>query len=312
MKKLVYLLILLPFITIGQYFSGEIIYNVQIIPKSDTVDIEEIRKKVGFSTSILITSKKYKFTYYNQSGQQYYSYSYDDQISRMYNDYEDVPYITFQDSRKSNNENPKRLIHMDSTSIVLGHPCYLVTTNASYGTTKSYYSKDIKVNPEDFKEHKIGNWYNKLKEVNGSILLKSINEYETYIHVYEAIKITPKKVTTRDLALAKKPIVASYYDLSEEVQVEQLTPALGECYKSKALPFINYDGRDFHCILKFVVQKDGQIKFVQPYQAPAASDKELYKVAIDILENCGFEFIPGKINGKPVDSEMYFPLYFKR
>ena len=98
-----------------------------------------------------------------------YSYTYNDKTKRMFDDYGNQPYITFRDSQKANYTYFDSKIYKDSTINVLGHPCYMVLTSSEYGTSRTYYSDDVRVNHEDFEGHKVGNWYNKLKEVNGAI-----------------------------------------------------------------------------------------------------------------------------------------------
>ncbi|WP_281541581.1 hypothetical protein [Maribacter aestuarii] len=309
MKKLLILTIVIPFFGHTQYFSGEITYEIKIIPKSDTVNLKKVvEMKHGTTASYLITARHYKSTYF-KDGKYNYSYTYDDETKRMYDDYWDKPYVTFRDSRKGNFEYSGSKILKDSTAIILGHDCYLVVTESEYGTSKTYYSDEIKVDYTDFEGHKVGNWYNKLKEVNGAITLKTITEHESYFEIQEAIKIYQRKVKNKEFELPKKPIAASYTALDKQIEMQQVSQEQIQCYQLKVGAVSNQEGEKVTSYVSFLLQNDGEIRFVEPYE----EDKdELYKVAIDIINSCGFKFIPGMIAGEPVDSQVYFPVEFLR
>lgn len=307
MKKLIFIFSIVPILCQAQYFSGEIISEVTVIPKSDTVDLEEIiAQKHGTQTSYLITAKHYKSTYL-KNGEYNYSYTYDDETKRMIDDYSDRPYMTFRDSRRANFEYFNSKIYKDSTIMVLGHECYMVFTKAEYGSSTIYYSDDIKVNYADFEGHKTGNWYNKLKEVDGALTMKSITEYDTYYEIREAIKIDARDVGINEFDLPAKPLAAAYTALDQQVDLKPPTTEQIQCYQEKVLAASNQEGEKFISYISFLLQKNGEIKFIEPVEK---DDDGFYKIAIDVISNCGFQLIPGKIEGKHVDSQVYFPVEF--
>lgn len=309
MKKLLILTLIIPIFGHAQYFSGEIIYEMKIIPKSDTVNIKEIMDlKHGTTASYIITSKHYKSTYF-KDGKYNYSYTYDDETKRMFDDYSDKPYVTFRDSRKANFEYFGSQILKDSTAMILGYDCYMVVTESEYGTSKTYYSDGIKVNYADFEGHKVGNWYNKLKEVDGAMTLKTVTEHESYFEVQEAIKIDKRKVKIKEFQLPEKPVAASFTALDKQIEMQQPSQEQIQCYQQKVGAVSNQGGEKVTSYVSFLLQKGGEIKFVEPYE----EDKDgLYKVAVDVIESCGFQFSPGMIAGEPVDSQVYFPVEFQR
>jgi len=309
MKKLLILTLIIPFFGHAQYFSGEITYEMKIVPKSDTVNLKEvIDMKHGTTASYLITAGHYKSTFL-KDGKYNYSYTYDDETKRMFDDYTDKPYVTYRDSRKANFKYFGSQILKDSTAIILGHDCYMVVTESEYGTSKTYYSDDIKVDYSNFEGHKVGNWYNKLKEVDGAITLKTITEHESYFEIQEAIKIDERKVKIKEFELPKKPIAASYTALDKQVEMQQPSQEQIQCYQLKVGAVSNQEGKKVTSYVSFLLQKNGEIKYVEPYE----EDKdELYKVALDVIKSCGFHFNPGMIAGEPVASQVYFSVEFLR
>ncbi len=307
MNKFLLMILMIPFFGQAQYFSGEITYKMKIIPKSDTIDIDEIiRIKKGNTMSYIITEKRYKSTYY-KDGQYNYSYTYDDQTKRMYDDYADQSYITYRDSRRSNVQHNSSEILKHSTATILGHDCYMVSSESDHGTTKTFYSNDIKVNYTDFEGHKVGNWYDELKEVDGSLTLKSVTEYDTYFQIQEAVNIRTRKVKAKEFGLPDKPIAASFSALDNQVEMKQPTKEQIECYQEKVRAVSRAEGKKFTCYISFLLQVDGKIRFVEPHEE---DEDGFHMVAVDVIQNCGFQFTPGTIEGQPVDSQVYFPVEF--
>ncbi|GLU44846.1 hypothetical protein [Allomuricauda sp. NBRC 101325] len=309
MKNLIMLLILFPIAVNSQYFSGEITYEINILPKADTIDIKEIIDlKHGTKAKYLIKSKKYKSIYF-KNNKYNYSYTYEDDTKRMFDDYSDKPYITFRNSQKANYEYYGSEIFKDSIATVFGKDCYMVLTKSEYGTSRTYYSDDIRVNHEDFTGHKVGNWYAKLKEVNGAIALKTITEHDTYFEIQEAVDIVERNVADSEFELPNKPIAASFSALDNRVEMIEPTRDQIQCYQQKVYNASEKEGEKYLSYVSFLLQTDGTIKFIEPYEK---DESGFYKVAVEIISTCGFKFQPGLINGNQVDSQVYFPIEFTK
>ncbi|MBL0765289.1 hypothetical protein [Marivirga atlantica] len=309
MKKLLFVLIFSPFLLQAQYFSGQITYKTTIKLKNDSMEIEDIIAFINGDSAIYqITEKHYKSSYYN-NGQYTYSYTYNDDTYRMYDDYADKPYITFRDSRKGNTTFYSSAVYKDSTLNILGHPCYLVKYSSDYGNSKTYYSDDIKVNSQDFQGHEVGNWYKKLKEVNGAIAIKTITEHDDYIEIREAVKIEELEFSDSTFNLPEKPITVAFSTLDKEVELKNPSKESINCYQQKVAEASKNGGESYIIYLDFVLDKNGAIQYIHPVDK---YDEALVEVAKDILKNCGVEFIPGELNGETVSSEMFFPVGFLR
>ena len=301
---------LLCLISNAQNFSGEITYKISIIPKNDTSKIDDYTlSEHGEIAKYLITNKYYKSTYF-KDGKFNYSYTYHDDTKRMYDDYADGAYITFRDSRRANLEFIGSKIYKDSIIDILGHKSFLVETETSNGTSKNYYSNDIKVNPEEFNGHLVGNWYQKLKEVNGAILLKTITEHDNYYKIQEVIKIEERIVKKSEFDLPKqKPIAASYSALDKKAELLPPTTTQIKCYQSKSHSVSNPQGEPFKSYVSFFLTHKGEILFVE------SMDKEndpFSVTSIDIVNTCGFSFSPAEIEGKTINSKVFFPVEYRK
>jgi hypothetical protein len=291
----------------AQFFSGEITYKITYVPKSDSVDIQNIiDDNYGTESVYTLSEKRYKSTYF-KDGEYTYSYTYNDSTKRMYDDYMGKLYITFRDSRISNGDYTKPLIFKDSTLNVLGHDCYLVVKESERGLTKSYYSADIRVDYNNFEGHKVGNWYENLKAVDGAIALKSTTEHDEYFEIREAVKIEKRNVDESEFMLSNKIIVASFSALDQKIDIKEPTEENINCYQEKVINASKPNGEEFTVYIRIVVLKNGDIEYIKPLQE---DEFGFYKVAVDILLYCGLEFIPGKIDGENVNSETYFPIVF--
>ncbi|MEM8892885.1 MAG: hypothetical protein AAGD28_33205 [Bacteroidota bacterium] len=293
----------------SQDFEGEIKYKIKRLPKVDTENFDNILdQQHGTSMTYLISKNRYKASHY-KGGEFQYAYLYTGDQQKMYDIYADKEYISFRDSRRANYKYKSSTIFQDSTIDVLGHSCYMVLSKSEYGTSKTYYSEDIRINPENFEGHKVGNWYEKLKEVKGALSMKTITEKETYYEVREVVAITPRKVKDEEFALPQKPIAASYDALDKQADLSPPDPKAIRCYQKKISSASKAGGEKFTTYVSFFLNASGESQYFEVVE----EDKDgFYEIAIDAVKNCGFEFTPGEIDGKAISSVVYFPVEFLR
>ncbi|MEL6918537.1 MAG: hypothetical protein AAFO99_12495 [Bacteroidota bacterium] len=309
-RKLLFIFCLITLNAIAQNFSGRVVYELTVIPKAKNLNTDSIiQLNRGKISEYLITDNYYKSTSF-QNDKELYSYTYDNISKRMYDNYADKGYITYRDSRKANFEYYGSEIFRDSTITVNGLECFMVKYDSDYGKSTTYYSDKIRVNYETFRDHQVGNWYNKLKEVDGCISLKTITEFETHYEIREAIEITPLNLKPSDFDLnTKKIIVASPYALDKMVEMEPLDQHQIKLYRKlvqkgveKLPPEENYTS-----YITFIVFKDGHIDYTDTLHK---SENGLDQLGIDIFKQCNFRFEPGVINGVKVSSLVYLPIKF--
>ncbi len=293
----------------AQDFSGEIVYKTTIIPKEGAELDEFVMEQHNRISKYIITSKRYQSTYYVGDTVNY-SYTYDNDSKRMYDYHRDNSYVTYRDSRIANTDYYGSLVYRDSIVHVLGYECFVVESEADFRKTFTYYAKDLKIDYESFDGHLVGNWYEKLKEVDGSINLGYTTEHDDYYSKTEVLEVNRRKVKAKEFDLPDLPIAASYTVLTKPVDLTQPSNEAIQCYQTKLASASEIEGRieDYTAYIRFLVTKEGEVKFVSSVYEDEFGLNEL---AMDMVKNCGFTFSAGEIDGVKVDSEMYFPVEFK-
>ncbi len=256
MKQLVIILISLPFSIFSQTFSGEITYQTKIIPKGDYQLTENQKVKNGQISKYKIMDGYYKNTYYKDE-EKVYSYTYHEEDKRMYDDREGYDYITFRDSTKWSEEPYNHTVYKDSTKEILGYDCLIVRRATENYTATTYYNSTLQSDPESFKDHRIANWYETLKDTNGGLSMGSIYEYENFIQVTEVVEIKELKLSKEDFQLnPEKKIYASEQAL-DKFPEPIFESDFGDCYNKKMKQ--GKKGNFGPVIVSLLVSKDGQI-----------------------------------------------------
>ena len=137
-----------------------------------------------------------------------------------------------------------------------------------------------------------------------------MTEFDTYYQVREVIKIDERVVNESEFDLDKsKTVVASLSALDETVSLVKPSEKQIKCYADKVQAASRVNGTKTNTYITFLLTEKGGMKFIKPYMK---DEDELYKVAMNVLNKCGFKFTPGKINGETVSSQAVFPVMFKR
>lgn len=299
------------FTSFAQFFSGELQYKTSIVSKDKRLNADSIlAQKPGTSSSYLITRGYYKSTYYKE-GKTTYSYTYHGDTKRMYDErFDQDGLVTYRDSRKGNALRIRSILYKDSIKIILGHPCFMVERVYENYIAKTYYATDLIIDAESFKDHQVGDWYNQIKEVGGALSLSSVYEYATHIEINEVTSIASRNLTASDFELPKKKLVVASSDaLDVQAELRQPSQETIICYREKLIAAAPSVKQDYISYVGLVVTEIGEIKNIEPYEK---DQFELYKVACDIIAKCGLEFTPGQIDGKSVNSFLYFPIEFKQ
>lgn len=292
-------------------FSGEIVYRTTVVPTSATINVDSIMQSLtGDETRYIINDSIYKSSYY-QDGEFVYSFTFDTETKRMYDYRPGKKYVTYRDSQQPNDTELDLTINRDSVISILGYEAYQ-TTNKTYGyTSTTYYSDAVRVNYSAFEGHNVGHWYERLQLTDGAISLKSISYKETHSEIFEAVEVNRRALKPDEFALPEGlPVIASYSVLDEQVELINPTPNQIRCYQSKiaAAPDIfENENRPFTSYVGFMITTEG--KAVLPF-APEEDEYGLFEIALDIIKTCNFNFKPGKIDGKEVESESFLPVNF--
>lgn len=294
-----------------QRFSGEITKKTTIIAKQEGLDTDSVLNALPGDISVyLITDGYYKSTYL-KNGKVTYNYTYHKGEDKMYDENAEDDYITYRDARKPNISEVQRQIFRDSIIMVMGYKCFLVKTEYEEYTAYSYYTDELKVKYDNFAGHAVANWYEDLKELDGAQLLKVVSEYPDYTEIAEAINVDVREVSISEFDLPKgKPVFASYQALDEQVEMGDISASLALCYNKKIRSVSSSapNAVSYTVYIRLIVKIDGSFEFLKPIEE---DEQVFHKVALDIVQNCGIKLLAGKIDGKAVSSETYFPVEFK-
>jgi hypothetical protein len=310
LKKITVAFVLLSQISCAQDFTGQISFIRRIIAKDNTVNVDSLMDGTLGDSSVYTLSGPYYKTTFFRKGKPTYTYTYHHAAHRFYHELPYNTYITYEDSRRKHDSLTSLTLHRDSITTILGYKCFVAHKVSENSTGKAWYSDQIRINPETFKGHNAADWYKELKLTNGCFNLKSVSEHGNYIEVFEAVRVIRKKIDEKFFQLpAVKPVVASYSTLDKEPGMKEISPQAQECYdlKAKTAPVAFHRSREVSCVVLFIVTADGKIQHVHPYEK---DDYGLHKIAVDVVKNCGIEFTPGEIDGKPVSSEFYMIVGF--
>lgn len=298
----------LPQLIFAQFFSGEITYQTEYIPKHDGVNIDSIKSAAMYSSNTyLITAGYYKSTHF-KDGKENYSYTYHDETKFMYDEFEGKNYITYRDSRKPSEDSLNFKIYKDSLISILGNEAFMVKSEDETTVTKTYYSTEKSIDYKTFAGHEVANWYERLQATNGSIMLKYIVEYEDFFEISEAVKIKeyiPKR-SEFDLP-TNKPIVASFTELDKIPELKPPTPSQIACYQNRVQEAAKIENETTIVYVEFLLSEKGEVSNISTLEKDGYG---FYKTAISIIAKCGFSFSPGEIDGKAVSAVAYFPIRF--
>lgn len=301
------LFVLISVSVLGQDFSGEIVYENFECKVGESFEARFASTKNTKTSKYLISGDTYKFSKYENDTFEL-SYTYDKNTKNLIDEKAGQSHLTFRSSQK-NYGTPKDItIPEDSTITILGYKCYPVILEYDNYIMTKYYSRDIRIPYHAYKDHNLGYWYDCLKLTDGGITLRTITQYEDKVVVSNALAVTRRELEKSEIRIPKnKRLVASGYDLENPPKLNQPNQDQIQCYRSKLLYGQSLIDREIISTVGFIVTKDGTIEEVKIESSHGPSIDE---VTMDIFNNCGLSFSPGKLDGQEIDSKHYFAVKY--
>lgn len=309
MKNSLILLFILSIFSLSQaQFSGEIVYKFEYQTQNNQAITDILEDPKIDSVRYYINEHAYKSVSYSQ-GEIIEEYVYDPASKKMLFSMGNRPYYLYlQTDLEKFKGKAKLKIKRKEKEKILVYSAYK-TVNTSSGEI-NYYADEITIDASNFSSHYFMQWNEILKQTNGGIPLKTITQHQGYTEIKTAIKI--EKLTKKQLDFSfkdNKLQVAAYNNLDEVIAYPELKDEGFWCYQE----FINQHsdrlilGKDYLIMLRFIVHADGEISHIEIEE----SDFEyLNDVAKKIIKSCSLGFEPGSIDGKPVSSEIFYPIHF--
>lgn len=184
------------------FFEGEIRYNNTIESRS-AVPTEKLIKLIGSEQHYFIKGGMYLSV---TNGQVLPVQLYKNTTNRIYTkvNSSDTVYCIDASIEKSKIIESKM---EDSTTVILGYTCKILTLKTSNNAIYRYYFSDkLKVQPEQFKNHNYSHWYTYLTK-SQSIPIKTVMENSQFKMVSEAISIEAKQIPDKKFELPANAVI---------------------------------------------------------------------------------------------------------
>ncbi len=175
-------------------FNGKIIYEYQFLHSATG---EDMRKSLGSFFG--------REQHYYANSENYKAYDENGQFRQLYNSKTNTYYFLNPGNglvmeMDAGNQTSKVISveHFEETQQILGKECNKLIIKTDSDETTYWYSTEIKLNPENFKEHNVGNWNRYMEESGGALPLKFTVKNQNYIWVSAAIEIEDGDLKNED------------------------------------------------------------------------------------------------------------------
>jgi len=311
MKYFVLLIFLLYSLNLSAQNEGwEITYKSEIIVTQDSKELQEfIEQRKGLEIKLLITDDNYKYSYI-QDGIEIETQIYLRDSAKLYRNNPGKEYIAIADVRMPDILNPKsdNEIQLNNREKIMGYDCFLLTYSDQHGTVENYYAEDVKINYANYEGHEFEGLYQRLKDVNGALPLKMKTIYFNYFETKEAVKVEKRVIKDGEFDLPNKPLAVIIFHVDVPPDFDGSFEKQFECYKEKSKAASIGGDQKIVVQVMFMIDKEGEIQFANIKNEN--DNKKFHEVALHIVNNCGFKFKPGMVNGKKVNTEYFFPVEF--
>lgn len=289
-------------------FTGKIVYQYEYQNHSNKAIEEQLNHPKIDSLSYAVHKSEYQSVSYS-NGEIVETYVYDPASKKMLFSMGNRPYYLYLQTDLDKFDSAVQLeFDQNQTEEILGYSAYK-TLNPSTGEI-NYYAKDIQIDARNFSKHYFMQWNQILKQTNGSLPLKTITRYNGYTEIKTTIRVEPQTEEEMDFSFDERKMqVAAYNNLDEVIDFPELKGQGFWCYQAIVDKHSNrliYE-KDYQLVLRFVIHPDASITHVEIEESEY---EYLNEAAKRIIKTCDLGFEPGKINGKPVSSEIYYPINF--
>ena len=203
---LVLFIILIQFSLYSQEnFEGILKFKIKIEDKTGQMSDEQSKQFMGNEQIYYLKGKKYKSEFNGMLKMTTYHEGKDTLFTKM-NGIKTLMYtITNIDEEKVISYEFK-----ETDKVILGYKCELLEVKTNKGFHKYYFNKNLKSNPENYKDHKTGLWNFFTQKTDGALSIISISDVEDFKSYIELISIERKKLDDSifikpDLQILKMP-----------------------------------------------------------------------------------------------------------
>jgi hypothetical protein len=187
-------LILFSFTVLPREFSGRIVYRHSFVSLQGDDIAAKLASYMGSGMSTYITSGNYII--YNDKKQIAQLYT---RVTNQYQVFNDGKLVSTRDAAIPM-WNDVIVTPLTETITVLGYRCKAIQMVTNGVRTVYYYAPDLKVNPESYSKHALGDWYTYMKATDGSLTLKYVitSPKDGYVATSEAISVEAMPLSAAD------------------------------------------------------------------------------------------------------------------
>ena len=136
----------------------------------------------------------------------------------------------YSNNASIHDSNLKEMIHLDTLVTIYGYECKALKLIYENSTSTYYYSEDIKVDSKSFSNHAYADWNQILKEMNGSIPLQFVTEFESSYYIAHPELV--EKFDFVDVDFNPKAYLKSYKS-NNDVIFKRITSAFKSIYDTE-------------------------------------------------------------------------------
>jgi hypothetical protein len=180
----------------AQNFEGKIVYQNVYKSKLPNVEDEQLTAMLGPSQDYMIKDGNYK-SITNGTMMQWQLYRKQD--NRLYIKMAGVPVVFWNDGGENRDSILSAEIKKGAETIA-GHVCDQLTLTCKSGIQKYYFTRNIKLDPQLFTQHKYGNFNEVVSRIR-SVPLKVVLETAQFSVTSTATQILPAKLDEKEFEL---------------------------------------------------------------------------------------------------------------
>jgi hypothetical protein len=173
----------------GQSFEGEVIYQSTYKSKNPTITDDRLTLMMGSTQNYFIKGAAYK-SMVNGTILEWQLYI--PAENKLYTKMTNKSAAIANDAGINDDSVLSFVLNKDVTDI-LGYKCDELTLNSRSGTEKYYFSSKLSIDPKNFANHKLGNWYDYVSLAK-AVPLKIEVENPQFNVVYMATAVKPLKL----------------------------------------------------------------------------------------------------------------------
>ncbi len=203
MKVFILLLLFSPMIGFAQSFEGKITYANSYKSNSARLKDEQLNTIMGTTQEYYIKGGDYKSIF---NGSFVKMQLYKSAENRSYSLTAKSDSLYWEDYSKNKDAATKYEIRK-SKETVMGVLCDVLIVYTPKSKVYYYYNTKYRVNPDLFKQHAYGNWYDMVSKTK-ALPLKTVYENELFTFSSTAISITPMKLDNSVFEIPNKNKIA--------------------------------------------------------------------------------------------------------